>query len=80
MWELAVAGFVLSPILGLWSPPVLAPAQPPNQLTEPVAVYNMMIADQLILDMTANAHEHDDMETAEYNTNSVHNKKTAANT
>ena len=50
MWELVVVGFVLWPIVGLWSPPVLAPAQPPNLLTGPVAVYNMMIMDHLILD------------------------------
>ena len=43
MWELVLALFVLSPILGLRSPPVLAPAQPLHLLTEPVAVNNEWI-------------------------------------
>ena len=43
MWELAVAGFILWPILGCWTLLLLAPAQPTNLMSQPVTVYNMMI-------------------------------------
>ena len=53
MWELGVACFLLSPILGHWRAPLLAPAQPPNLKTEPVLVYNMMITNGPILAMAS---------------------------
>ena len=43
MWELAVACFLLSPILRHWSAPLLATAQPQKLMTKPVLVYNLMI-------------------------------------
>ena len=43
MWELVVACFLFSPIPGHRRAPLLAPAQPPILMTEPVPVNNMMI-------------------------------------
>ena len=61
-----MACFLLPPILDLYPPPLLAPAQSSNLITEPVTVYNMMITYGSAHDIIRNPCEWDAIGTAVY--------------